>query len=185
MNYCLNYWLEYKIGISTPSLTTSSGFFFSSAYTLSTIPFQNAFFKLICSYSIGLYWCITSSTDLLIQPKAAIKSAEGGSHQGPYAAIYDHTEQMGPKTPADFAAFYFFCSSRKGTAYGMRSGRYKSRSCLHNKIFILHLSADQAEFFQCSHAAAQRTHQSNSTIGLTMLACWAHQALRKLSDSIR
>lgn len=152
-------------------MTTSRGFSFSSAYALSTIPFQNAFFKLICSYCLGLYCCITSCTDLLLQTTAAIKSAGGGSHQWPYAAIYGHTEQMEPKTPADFAAFHFFCCSRKGTVYGTRSGRYTSRSCLHSEIFILHLSADQADFFQCSHAAARRTHQSNSTIGLTVLAC--------------
>lgn len=112
-------------------MTTSRGFSFSSAYALSTIPFQNAFFKLICSYCLGLYCCITSCTDLLLQTTAAIKSAGGGSHQWPYAAIYGHTEQMEPKTPADFAAFHFFCCSRKGTVYGTRSGRYTSRSCLH------------------------------------------------------
>lgn len=119
------------------------------------------------SYSISPYWGIISRIDLFIETEAAIKPTEGGSHQCPCVAIYDHVEQMQPKAPADFAALHCLCASRKVTAHGTWSARSKPRSCLRSKIFILHLSADQAEIFHCSHAAAWRTHQRNSTICLS------------------
>lgn len=59
-----------------------------------------------------------SRIDQLIETEAAIKLPEGGSHQCPCVAIYDHIEQMQPKPPADLAALHCLCASRKVTAHG-------------------------------------------------------------------